>query len=480
MNKILFLFLLVVSLHPYAQNNECLERLLSKQGSWGKSYTTNNATASDAVIQKKFLDAAHQMIRPYYNPMSVVTNEYFSYAPQRSAEPVNHYLYSIMAFNYVCKGEIFSVNEETSTRLDIKFNSFSETPLYDTTDDYQLTGYFDLRHGLPMEIKPGIWQFPDDPEPLGFGRTGNSKLWLISFDGKVPWSYVTRREFLLKRKQNLLHQLKDEEPRLKEQLGKWEVEKKYKEEEWKNDATRLTNYINVTYKPGIDREQQNYKRSKEALEKAIEKVEEQLSAPETDLNKPAIVIRSSKNHLDYEFTDKVEPFAEVLTKPNPAYFNRSLQRSVPQFICIEIIYDHLDSIATRFARSVNDLIDLDYLKSFIGKTAPGNWSGKPARKTTAQTITPGKTKIENNVVQAVNKITGNNNSKAISNVSSQTKTAGKAYTVSVTLSAPTGTLATINCNGSDLSVSVLKGNKISYNTAPFHLQNLSQKMLLMK
>ncbi|MDP3312740.1 hypothetical protein [Lutibacter sp.] len=374
---LLGLYLISFAVAVAQDNEECINRVLSKKGTWGQSKNPVSIAGTDLIIQKKILETVHNMMLTRFAPMGV--NPEFAYVqpPAQINDPVNSYSYLIKAHHYLCSGEQLTFPSPFAISLNISFNQFSETPLYETSDDYLLAGYFDLRHGLPLEIKPGIWQFPDDPEAIGHHEIGNSKLWLISFDGKVPWIYVTRREFLVKRKSNLQHQLSDEEPRLKEQLGKWEMEKKFKEQELKNDANRLSKYIDNTYKPGIERENQNYKRATEELRKAIERVDDQLADPASELNKRAIVIRNQKNSNYYDFTDKAEPFAEILTKPNPAYFNKGLQHSVPQFISIEIIYYDKNKVASKVAENMSNAIDLDFLKSFIGKTAPGAPASKP-------------------------------------------------------------------------------------------------------
>lgn len=365
---LLIISLSIGSLVCAQTDEDCATRLQQAKGSWRKLTITNRASVADAVREKQFLDALHKMFQAY-TPQQLTAEPFYSMPPARSDEPVNNYFYTLRVFHFSCVGKQLEVSEETATKLNINFNFFNETTLYDTSTDTQLSGYFNLRHGLPTEIRPGIWQFPDDPESLGFGQTGNSKLWLISIDGKVPWTYITRKEFLLKRKINLAAMLPGEEDHLQEQLNKWELEKKEKEKEYQGNPDKLRKYLDNTYQPGVEREKQNYKRAVEALTRAIEKVNEQLAAP--GLDQRAIVIKNQQSLYDYDFTDKVTPFAEVLTKPNPAYFDRKVPRSVPQFISIEIIYDHSDPVDQLFAKSMVDLLNLDYLKSFIGKLAPG-------------------------------------------------------------------------------------------------------------
>jgi hypothetical protein len=358
-------------------------------------------------------------------------------SPARADQPVNTYSYTLMALPFICTNNKVEVYAYTSTALHINFNTFSETALYDTSTDTQLSGYFDLRHGLPVEIRPGIWQFPDDREPLATGWVGTSRLWLISFDGKLPWSYVSRREFLVKRKRNLQSILAGEEGRLKEQLEKWEMEKKREEQENQQKPDQLKKFLDNTYLPAIAREQENYRRSVADLNKAIARVEEQLTQP--GLEKNAIVIKNQQSLYDYDFTDTVEPFAEVLTKPNPAYFDKKLARSVPQLISIEIIYYQDDPNFMAFAQSMTKLINLDYLKSFIGRMTPGAAAVKAA-SAPQQTAAPAKAAAEPAAAAA-----------------GTAKADGKAVLPSGLLWAPAGTVASLTLgSGNEVTVSLPK------------------------
>jgi hypothetical protein len=45
--------------------------------------------------------------------------------------------------------------------------------------------------------------------------------------------------------------------------------------------------------------------------------------------------------------------------PNPAYFKKGLSKTIPQLICVEIIYNHKDVIATDFSKQMQQAINLD-------------------------------------------------------------------------------------------------------------------------
>ncbi len=464
--KQLFFFTVIILMcnNGYAQ---CDEAYLATTGNWKAVKVESRVPSADGLNRTRFLELVHSMFQSY-KPSRLEARPYFSMANTHNGEPVNLFGYAIMAHEYWCDGNRPTSIGETGTRLDVMFNQFLETPLYDTSKDNMLTGFFDLRHGMPVEIKPGIWKFPSESESLGMGIKGESKLWLITFDNELPWTYVTRKEFLVKRKSILQYQLSLTEGHLKEQLEKWEYEKKYKQDELKNDPAKLAKYIDNTYKPGIDREHENYKRSVNDLQKAIERVDDQLT--EAGLEKQAIVIKDPHSLWDYNFTDKVEPFAEVLTKPNPAYFKRKLAPAVPQFISVELTCNYSYPIYAAFGDAIEPLINLDLLKSFIGKTVPGATPVKSTvaapKETTAATAVSSAPVKKITTETAVKKSSNTTDAASVNTTSA--KATGKGYTLSGTISAPAGAAVTLASIGTtDLPINFPKTAGKQYSNMPF-------------
>ena len=113
----------------------------------------------------------------------------------------------------------------------------------------------------------------------------------------------------------------------------------------------------------------------QGYENALARLDEQLSASAAELDQRAIVIKSTKNNFDYDFTERMEPFAELLIKPNPAYFKKYSSPAVPQVITVSIRYDPKNTVMLGFAKEMEKNLKLDNLKSFIGKTAPAPLNG---------------------------------------------------------------------------------------------------------
>lgn len=461
MKTLFFLILLLISVRTIAQEISCADKILAKEGSWGKTSRSENAPAAEMIIQRKFVNAVESQLNQQYKPAHVLARFSTWHSRINAREPVTPFGITLYAMQYNCTDGQLKLNHETSTKMTVNFNHFTETQLFDTITDHMLTGFNRLSHGLPVEIQPGIWEFPDNRTALGFGIEGNSKLWLITYTGKLPWSHVTRREFLIRRKKNLQRQMAEETPRYKEQLQQMAMMKK--EQEAKNDPAKLQNFINVTYQPTVERIEQNYLKSKAAYEAVIAKIERQLGG-DADLDKPAIVIRNVHNHLEYDFTDKVEPFAEVLVKPNPSYFNKALGKSIPQLVTAEIIYDPKDEIANRFMQDANRAKDLALLRSFIGKSNPGPYSAKPAGNISTTSKMPAQNKKPNPAPASKNS-TQQENSPASSNTLVNT---GKSFSLSGTISAPAGTAVSLrNRNGAELQL-ISKTPGKQYGTMSFN------------
>ena len=89
--------------------------------------------------------------------------------------------------------------------MEIAANIF-DSEIYDTAQGDRLLKGFHVMPHLPIE-KDGYWFFKEIDASLGFQMSGKSCMWLITYDGKLPYSYVTKKEFLEKRKRSLYTQM---------------------------------------------------------------------------------------------------------------------------------------------------------------------------------------------------------------------------------------------------------------------------------
>jgi len=195
---------------------------------------------------------------------------------------------------------------------------------------------------------------------------------LITFDGKLPYSYVTRKEFLEKRKHSLLIQMNSAASGMKDVLQNNEIEKKYKEEEFKNDPAKLSRYLKMDYTQIKERYEKMLATNENDFKPAFAKIENQLKAAEAELNQPAIIKNDPYDHLSYLFADKDDPFCKILIKPNPGYFNKKLPASAAQFFWVYLCGDHNNPVTAKFMHDITGAIDFDLLKKLLGNTTTQN------------------------------------------------------------------------------------------------------------
>jgi hypothetical protein len=367
MKYALIVTLLLCYTVPQAQEDPCLVQLLKKPGTWIPHKNPESSAPADLAIEKKFTASVHDMIRAGYTPMGLDA-DYAAGFVREALLPYDSWFYGILALPYTCHDGKIERNHEGNTTYRVDFNQFGEAEIHDTTTDRQLTGFFNLRHGLPVEAKPGIWHFPESKVSLGFGMSGKSDLWLLTYDGKLPWAYVTKKEFLVKRKRNLNQLMAESEASTKEAIANIEKEKNLLEAQYKNDPAQWEKYLRLNYKPGLERQQKQLAGNAKPFEAAMEKIDGMLSLPASELEQIAIVKADPHGTYDYLFTDAKDPMAQILIKPDPGYFRKS-PRHVPQFIQVELVWDPENPLMARFHDEVTKATNIDYIRSFIGKAA---------------------------------------------------------------------------------------------------------------
>lgn len=382
LHKVLVLSLLIVT-GSQAQSDPCTEQILKQPGTWKQNKNPETTAPADLAVEKRSTRMIHDMLRARYTPVALEAN-YGEGFRNNSPHPYDAWFYSMGALEYYCDNGKILKNHEGNSTLYVNFNQFNFGALYDTTTDVQLIGFQTLQHGIPEEVKPGVWHFPVDRAGLGFGQFGKSDLWLFTFDGKLPWSWVTRKQFLVKRRRNLYGLMESSRTSTRETIDRIEKEKGQKQEEYKNDQAKYEKYLRVDYNPMMER----YKKFLEDNDKpylaVIADIDKLLQQPESFLAERAIIKQDTHNNLAYLFTDATDPMAQVPILPNPGYFKRA-PRHVAQFIELEIVWNHKDPIAVRFHDGIAAAMDIDVLKGFIGTTpqaalpvAPGSKPSTPA------------------------------------------------------------------------------------------------------
>jgi hypothetical protein len=343
------------------------EILLRKQGIWKESsHSSGGITATDLAKEKKIVATLHKMIQSKYSPTGVNAQNNGGYNSPQPGVPVNDYIYSIIPLNFYCDGNNIKEVGETPTYFQIAVNFFP-VEIYDTAQgDRALLEGFNVLSQMPKQ-KDGYYYFAEADMILGYGITGKCSSWLITYDGKLPWAYVTKKEFLVKRKRILSVQMAQDASQMKEVLSNIEIEKTYKEKEYKNDAEKLQKYMRMDYLPTKERYNKQIAELEETYKPAYNKIEKLLAMPAAELSEIAIVKMDPNDHLSYLFVTEDDRMGKVLIKPNPSYFNRKLSKSTPQFFSVYVVGNHKDPIAAKTMAGLVNAVDFTTLKNMLGK-----------------------------------------------------------------------------------------------------------------
>jgi hypothetical protein len=359
--KLITLFILLFSITATAQ--DCSEAgILQKPGVWKETVSSSSGIASGDLAKEKMIVATlHKMIKLKFTPKGVEANVNGGYSSPFSWMPGNDYAYSIIPRNYYCEGKGMKTVAETSTYFSIVANLFA-TEIYIKQEE---TADYAYMKDIPV-AKDGYWYFKPIDVSLGFGMTGKQSMWLVTYDGKLPYAYVTRKAFLEKRKLQLSKEMNEAASGFQEVLTNIEIEKGFKEKEYKNDPGKLSHYMKMDYLQVKERYEKLLAANKQSFAPAFAKIESQLKMPASDLSQPAIVKHDPHDHLSYLFTDDNDPFGDILIEPNPAYFKK-LPRSSPQFLWMKIVWNDTEKVASQFTAEILEAVDFAALKSMLGK-----------------------------------------------------------------------------------------------------------------
>lgn len=359
-------WILFVSLNLSAQ--ECTETaLLQKPGIWkeGMKGSVSGIPAADLDKERKVVTALHNLIKTKYTPMGVEADFNGSYDRPETEMSVNNYNYNIYFMPYYCENNIIKTAHETSTTFSIAANRF-DGKIYEIPDESNTSGegYYSLIN-MPVE-KDGCFYFEEDAS-LGFGMAGKSRNWLITWDGKLPYAYVSKKEFLEKQKHMLLIAMPKSIESSKESLKLIEEEKAMKEAEYKNNPEKLQRYMKNDYLYNKDRFEKAVIRTEQNYRNALTKIETLLKMTSGELGQPAIVKQDPDDNLSYLFTTDDDAFGRVLIKPNPGYFNGKLSRSSPQFFLVNVTGNEKEAIGAKVMTEIVKNFDFTVLKNMLGK-----------------------------------------------------------------------------------------------------------------
>jgi hypothetical protein len=309
---------------------DCSKEILQKKpGTWkaGPQGSVRNVNAVDLTKEKSFTAALHKMVSENYKPSGCQ----ISYSTVYGKDPgtgqifiADPYHYAMYVLRYLCDGSSadkskYYVDYSTPTTVNITANViYSLNNLYAANlpaDDFR--GYLKLKQR--PEKKDGYYFMGE--EVMGDGQLANKikeYRWLITYADTLPFSYVSRKEYLLIQKKRL-------EKTIQDSPG---------EKAW------LTTFLN--------------------------NIAAYLKKPEPELAMPAISMWNEEERFE-KFVDEGTRGSFIAVKPNPAYYRKNLPKSSPQFFTVVYKIAHGDPVFEENIANIKKAIDFMKLKNMLGK-----------------------------------------------------------------------------------------------------------------
>lgn len=326
MMKHLFMAVAILfSVTAYSQ--DCTKALLAeKPGKWkaGQQGSINNITATDLMKEKAVLATIHKMLVENYKPTgcdisySTVYGKSLNAGQNWIADP---YHYALYVLRYLCDGNSsdkskYYVDVSTPTTVNITANViYSLDNLYAAnlpSDDFR--GYLKLKT-RPV-LKSGYYFMGE--EKVNYNSPIYEYRWLITYHDSLPFSYLSRKEYLLIQKKRVEKDIKDS--------------------------------------PG----EKNY------LEKYLKNIDEYLNKSEGDLNKPAICNWNEEQRFE-KFVEEGTKGSFIAVKPNLDYYHKKLPKSSPQFFTVIYKVSKDDVVFENNIEAIKKAVDFAKLKTMLGK-----------------------------------------------------------------------------------------------------------------
>lgn len=332
--KCLPLFILLLSVIQLAAQNCDKAVLAQKPGTWKAGIPGSPAfvTPADLSKEKLVLAGIHKMVSTGYVPkgcQALYTNSFGGSPPVAGKNWIgDHFTYMIYVLRYICDQQSadkskYYVDISTPTTVTITANAIPFLNVLYAADmaDDEFRGYLKL---------PRLPQNKDGYFFLGEEVVGDSHLenkikayrWLITYDDKLPFNYVSRKEYLLIQKKRL-------------------------------DKTIKENGSSSFY------------------DQYVKNINEGLKRPESELSKPAICMWNDEERFE-GFVEEGQRGSFIAVKPNLDYYNRKLQKSVPQFFSVVFKIAHGDPVFESNIDAIKKSIDFATLRNMLGKEGVKN------------------------------------------------------------------------------------------------------------
>jgi len=328
----------------------CVEaELLKLPGEWkaGMKGSIMNVSKESLTKEMQTVQSIFEIFKAGYSPMGCIVHYSGVYGFNTAYGKnwiANPYALSTFFLAYACKpdnsGEHW-VNSSTSTSLHVAINTFhmeryelfaAELP----DDDKQ--GYFNVP-GVP-EYKDGYYYIVT---PTEYNKDIKIHTWIICYKGKLPYKHVTQKEYLLKTEAD--YKIKIQE------INEMEAARKKRGDELTDEDIEFYN------------SQRNYFGNPLILIGNMLK-----SKSEEELASPAVILHPGDLQPFANLVAMGTQYSDILIKPNPDYFNKSLPKHAPQLFSINLKVQHGHPVYEDIFEKISKAIDVKKFKAMLGET----------------------------------------------------------------------------------------------------------------
>ncbi len=287
--------------------------LIKEPGIWKNRALGNSVsgTAAEIAKEKTITTAIHNMVKLNFIPMGMLADYSFSYVKNDPPNPCNYFSYQVYFLKY-------NLNEAGSAKPYEPAIS-SNTNIHITANR---ASAFSLNE--PSEPLAYITEFPIQKDGYSlFNLRGsddhNVYSLLITYDGKLPFNYLTKQAYL----------------------------------EWRREA--ISTGIKLPYANVLNKEL--LKKNEELLKSLSEK----------ECNEIAIIDGAPFADEFKGFTDKNAKYKTIPIVPNLSYFNTKLPKSSPQFFEVYVNVDKTNKVYISNVEAMLKAIQISTLKNMLGK-----------------------------------------------------------------------------------------------------------------
>jgi len=322
---LLFFGLSLLALSSSAQ--DCSRELLAqKPGTWkaGMKGSIANVTTADLAKEKAVLESIHKMVSSNYSPTGcqlLYATAYGKYPLEGQIYIADPYYYTMYILRYICDGNSedkskYYVDISTTTTVNIVANAmYWLNSLYAANlpvDDFR--GYLKLEE-RPVK-KDGCYLL--SKEKVDPKAEIVEYRWLITYNDSLPFSYVSRKEYLL-------------------------IQRKRMEQ-------------SIIDSPG----------SKAYAQKYLDKINEYLTKSDNELSQDAICMWNDEERFE-GFVEEGTRGSFIAVKPNLSYYKKNLPKSSPQFFTVIYKLSQGDPVFEANIAAIKNAVDFTALKNMLGK-----------------------------------------------------------------------------------------------------------------